>query len=204
MKTHATPAGDQPPHQGIETTSHLRALPRSPEPPGDDLILEQIRETVRRVTAASLQGSTADDALISAEDIAQETMATLHAQRHRKPPDNLLAWALGVARLKLKSALRGSRRRGLPHLLEFEDLADAARTDEQVLELLHYVWLLDQLAPLDRMIVQGRQAGYTSREIARELQHVGYPNMTANNVDQRFYRALKTLRARISADQEAR
>jgi hypothetical protein len=50
------------------------------------------------------------------------------------------------------------------------------------------------------MIVQGRQAGYTSREIARELQHIGYPHMTANNVDQRFYRALKTLR-RITTEQ---
>jgi hypothetical protein len=82
-------------------------------------------------------------------------------------------------------------------------LADAGRSDEQVLELLHYIWLLDHLSPLDRMIVQGRQAGYTSREIARELQHIGYPQMTANNVDQRFFRALKTLRGRITADQDA-
>ena len=127
-------------------------------------------------------------------------MATLHVQRDREPPENLLAWALGVARLKLQAALRRSHRRGLPQPLLFEDLADAARSDEQVLELLHYVWLLDHLSPLDRMIVQGRQAGYTSRELARELQHIGYPHMTANNVDQRFYRALKTLRARIAAE----
>ena len=128
------------------------------------------------------------------------------AVRHRirrGRSQRLLAWALGVARLKLQAALRRSRTRGLPYLpypLVYEDLAEAARSDEQVVELLHYVWLLDHLAPLDRMIVQGRQAGYTSRELARELQHIGYPHMTANNVDQRFYRALKTLRGRIGAE----
>ena len=163
---------------------------------------------MRRVAAASLRASSARDVLISAEDIAQETMATLHVQRDREPPESLLAWALGVARLKLQAALRRSHRRGLPQLLADADLADAdladaARTDGQVLELLHYVWLLDHLSPLDRMIVQGRQAGYTSRELARELQHIGYPHMTANNVDQRFYRALKTLRRRLTADEPA-
>lgn len=162
-----------------------------------------IRETVRRVTAASLRAAAASDVLISAEDIAQETMATLHVQRDREPPESLLAWALGVARLKLQAALRRSHRRGLPAPLAYEDLAGAARSDEQVLELLHYVWLLDHLSPLDRMIVQGRQAGYTSRELARELQHIGYPPMTANNVDQRFYRALKSLRRSITTDQAA-
>lgn len=200
MTTHANSAGDASSPPEHETPDHLRPLDRAATAPGDDVILEQIRETVRRVTAASLSASSASDVLISAEDIAQETMATLHVQRDREPPESLLAWALGVARLKLQAARRRSRHRGLPHPLVLEDLAEAARSDEQVLELLHYVWLLDHLSPLDRMIVQGRQAGYTSRELARELQHIGYPHMTANNVDQRFYRALKTLRARIGAE----
>ena len=200
MTTNANAAHEDSSSPEIETPGHLHALPQTVSAPGDELILEQIRETVRRVTAASLRASFASDVLVSAEDIAQETMATLHVQRDREPPDSLLAWALGVARLKLHAALRRSHRRGLPQPLNFEDLAEGARSDEQVLELLHYVWLLDQLAPLDRMIVQGRQAGYSSRELARELQHIGYPHMTANNVDQRFYRALKTLRARIAAE----
>ncbi|MFN8677539.1 MAG: sigma-70 family RNA polymerase sigma factor [Thermomicrobiales bacterium] len=203
MTTRATPAGDEAPPPEHPEPGHLHALPAPAAPPADDVILEQIRETVRRVTAASLRASSASDALISAEDIAQETMATLHVQRDREPPESLLAWALGVARLKLQAARRRSHRRGLPQPLAYADLADAARSDEQVLELLHYVWLLDQLAPLDRMIVQGRQAGYTSRELARELQHIGYPHLTANNVDQRFYRALKTLRRRLTAEQDA-
>jgi RNA polymerase sigma factor (sigma-70 family) len=200
MTMNAHPTSDDPSDAESETPGHLHPLPRTTAPPGDDLILEQIRETVRRVTAASLRASSASDVLISAEDIAQETMVTLHVQRDREPPESLLAWALGVARLKLQAALRRSRSRGLPLPLLFEDLAEAARSDEHVLELLHYVWLLDHLSPLDRMIVQGRQAGYTSRELARELQHIGYPHMTANNVDQRFYRALKTLRGRIAAE----
>jgi RNA polymerase sigma factor (sigma-70 family) len=200
MTTHANSAGDEASPPEDLKPGRLHSLPQTAAPPGDDLILEQIRETVRRVAAASLRAASASDVLISAEDIAQETMATLHVQRDREPPESLLAWALGVARLKLQAALRRSRRRGLPQPLAYADLADAARSDEQVLELLHYVWLLDHLAPLDRMIVQGRQAGYTSREIARELQHIGYPHMTANNVDQRFYRALKTLR-RITTEQ---
>ena len=202
MRTRANSANDEasPPEQG--TPGHLHPLPQTATPPGDELILEQIRETVRRVTAASLRASSASDVLISAEDIAQETMVTLHVQRDREPPESLLAWALGVARLKLQAALRRSHRRGLPQPLAYADLADPARSDEQVLELLHYVWLLDHLSPLDRMIVQGRQAGYTSRELARELQHIGYPHMTANNVDQRFYRALKTLRRRLAAERD--
>lgn len=200
MTTHATSADDEDDSQTNRPQGRLHALPQATHAPGDELVLEQIRETVRRVTAASLRASATSDVLISAEDIAQETMATLHVQRDREPPESLLAWALGVARLKLQAALRRSHRRGLPQPLVYEDLADAARSDEQVLELLHYVWLLDHLSPLDRMIVQGRQSGYTSRELARELQHIGYPHMTANNVDQRFYRALKTLRARIAAE----
>ena len=204
MTTHAHPAGDSPSAEEGDTPYRLHTLPRVTAGPGDDLILEQIRETVRRVTAASLRAASTGDVLISAEDIAQETMATLHVQRDREPPENPLAWALGVARLKLQAALHRSYRRGLPHLLVFEDVAEAARSDEQVLELLHYVWLLDHLSPLDRMIVQGRQAGFTSRELARELQHIGYPHLTPNNVDQRFYRALKSLRSRISADQDVR
>jgi DNA-directed RNA polymerase specialized sigma24 family protein len=203
MTTDANSAIDDPAPPENETPGHLYPLPRTTTPPGDDLILAQVRETVRRVMAASLRASSDSDVLIGAEDIAQETMATLHVQRDREPPESLLAWALGVARLKLQAALRRSHRRGLPHPLIFADLADAARSDEQVLALLHYVWLLDHLSPLDRMIVQGRQAGYTSRELARELQHIGYPHMTANNVDQRFYRALKTLRGRIATEQAA-
>jgi DNA-directed RNA polymerase specialized sigma24 family protein len=204
MTTHANPASDDAAPPERDAPGHLHPLPSTTTSPADEIILEQIRETVRRVTAASLRASSGGDVLISAEDIAQETMATLHVQRDREPPESLLAWALGVARLKLQAALRHSRRGGLPHPLVYEDLADAARSDEQVLELLHYIWLLDHLAPLDRMIVQGRQAGYTSRELARELQHIGYPQMTANNVDQRFFRALKTLRGRITAEQDAR
>jgi DNA-directed RNA polymerase specialized sigma24 family protein len=200
MTTHANSASDETAPPENLRPGHLHPLPHTAVPPGDDLILAQIRDTVRRVTAASLRASSARDVLISAEDIAQETMATLHVQRDREPPESLLAWALGVARLKLQAALRRSHRRGLPQPLIYADLADAARSDEQVLELLHYVWLLDCLSPLDRMIVQGRQAGYTSRELARELQHIGYPHMTANNVDQRFYRALKTLRGRITTE----
>jgi RNA polymerase sigma factor (sigma-70 family) len=203
MTTRANSAGDETSSPAQVKPGHLHPLPQTALPPGDDLILEQIRETVRRVTAASLRAAAASDVLISAEDIAQETMVTLHVQRDREPPESLLAWALGVARLKLQAALRRSHRRGLPQPLAYEDLAAAARSDEQVLELLHYVWLLDHLSPLDRMIVQGRQAGYTSRELARELQHIGYPHMTVNNVDQRFYRALKTLRHHLTADQAA-
>jgi DNA-directed RNA polymerase specialized sigma24 family protein len=200
MTTYSTPARDDDSPPDSAQQGHLRPLPHTTTSPADDLILEQIRETVRRVTAASLRASAGSDVLISAEDIAQETMATLHVQRDREPPENPLAWALGIARLKLQAALRRSQRRGLPQPLLFDDLADGARSDEQVLDLLHYIWLLDHLSPLDRMIVQGRQAGYTSRELARELRQVGYPHMTPNNVDQRFYRALKTLRARIAAE----
>src|SRR5215218_5232701 len=177
MTTYARSANDEPDASDAHAADPLRALTQPTPSPSDELILAQIRETVRRVTAASLRASSASDVLISAEDIAQETMATLHVQRDREAPESLLAWALGVARLKLQAALRRSRTRGLPLTLIFEDVAEAARTDEQVLELLHYVWLLDHLSPLDRMIVQGRQAGYTSRELARELQHIGYPHM---------------------------
>ena len=165
-------------------------------------MLEQIHETVQRVTAASLRATSSRDVLISAEDIAQETMATLHAQRDREPTENPLAWALGVAKLTLTAALRRSRSRGLPHALLPEALDASTRTDEQIVDLMQYVWLLDHLSTLDRMIVQGRQAGFKSREIAEELRHLGYEHMTANNVDQRFYRALRTLR-RLLAEEGA-
>lgn len=197
MTTHALPVSDDSDASGEAPPAQPHLQHWSSTPSGDDLVLEQIRETVRRVTAASLRAAAASDVLISAEDIAQETMLTLHAQRDREPPESLIAWALGIARLKLQAALRRSRTRGLPHLLVSEDVAESARSDEQVLALLHYVWLLDHLSPLDRMIVQGRQAGYKSREIAQELQRTGYPRMTANNVDQRFYRAVEKLRGCI-------
>lgn len=168
----------------------------------DEVILTQIHETVRRVTAASLRGG-ADDVLISPEDIAQDTLITLHAQRDRQPPEHPLAWAIGVARLTLRAALRRSRTRGLPHALLPEALGagPGSGDPEQIVDLVQYVWLLDQLSALDRMIVQGRQAGFSSREIAQELRHAGYPEMTANNVDQRFYRALKSLRKRLLASE---
>lgn len=200
MTTHARSASDDP-NDADEAGAHrLHPLPPVTPPPSDDLILEQIRETVRRVTAASLRSTTNRDVLISAEDIAQETMATLHVQRDREPPESLLGWALGVARLKLQAALRRSRTRGLPHALLPEALDATTRTDEQIVELMQYVWLLDHLPTLDRMIVQGRQAGFSSREIAEELRHLGYGHMTANNVDQRFYRALKTLRRLVAEE----
>lgn len=200
MTTYARSANEEADASNEEALDRLRPLPELSTPPSDEVILEQIRETVRRVTAASLGTSTSRDVLISAEDIAQETMATLHAQRDREPPASPLAWALGVARLTLQAALRRSRTRGLPHALLPEALDATTRTDEQVVELMHYVWLLDHLSALDRMIVQGRQAGFSSREIAEELRHVGYAHMTASNVDQRFYRALKTLRGQIAAE----
>ncbi|MFT4036852.1 MAG: sigma-70 family RNA polymerase sigma factor [Thermomicrobiales bacterium] len=176
------------------------ALPPETASFSDEVMLAQIHETVRRVTAASLRGA-AGDVLISPEDIAQDTLATLHAQRDRQPPENPLAWAIGVARLTLRAALRRSRTRGLPHALLPEEIgaAPGAGEPEQIVDLVQYVWLLDQLSTLDRMIVQGRQAGFSSREIAGELRHAGYPEMTANNVDQRFYRALKALRTRLLA-----
>ncbi|MCA9877182.1 MAG: sigma-70 family RNA polymerase sigma factor [Thermomicrobiales bacterium] len=182
----------------------LRALPLQPgaqSAPDDELILRQIHETVRRVAAATLRGTTDRDALVSAEDIAQETLVTLHQRGLPGPGVNPVAWALGIARLKCKEALRRSRRAAVHRPLpDMEPASDHA--DDHVVGLMHYVWLLDHLTPLDRMIVSWRQAGYSSREIAQELQRVGWPEMTANNVDQRFYRALRTLRQRLFQDSQ--
>jgi len=167
--------------------------------PYDERILQQILETVQRITAAALRAAPAHDVLISAEDIAQDTVATLHQRDLPAATNQLLAWTIGIAKLKLKEAMRRSRKQvpGVP-------LSDAdhatPNAEEQVLGVMHYVWLLDHLAPMDRMIVEWRQAGYSSREVAQELRRIGYPHMTANNVDQRFFRALKTLRRRLFAD----
>lgn len=185
----------------------LRALPHQPgaqAAPDDELILRQIHETVRRVAAATLRGTTGHDALASAEDIAQETLITLHQRGLPGPGVNPVAWALGIARLKCKEALRRSRRVVAQQPLPEAEFRASEHADDQVVGLMHYVWLLDHLAPLDRMIVSWRQAGYSSREIAQELQQVGWPEMTANNVDQRFYRALRRLRQRVFEDDQGR
>ncbi len=67
MTTHANSASDEPSPPENETPGHLHALPRTASTPGEDLILEQIRETVRRVTAASLRASSAGDVLITGQ-----------------------------------------------------------------------------------------------------------------------------------------
>jgi DNA-directed RNA polymerase specialized sigma24 family protein len=165
--------------------------------PYDEPILQQILETVQRIAAAALRATPTRDVLLSAEDIAQDTMATLHQRGQPAPTVNLLAWTIGIAKLKLKEATRHSRAQVPQVPLHDSDPVAPQETDDQVLGVMHYVWLLDHIAPVDRMIVEWRQAGYTSREIAQELQRIGYSHMTANNVDQRFCRALKTLRAHL-------
>jgi DNA-directed RNA polymerase specialized sigma24 family protein len=167
--------------------------------PADETILRQIRETVQRVAAAALQAAPASDVLLSAEDIAQDAMATLHQRGQPAPTASLLAWTIGIAKFKLKEATRRSRTQVPQVPLPETDRIAVPEADDQVLGLMHYVWLLDHIAPLDRMIVEWRQAGYSSREIAQALRRSGYPQMTANNVDQRFFRALKTLRACLFA-----
>lgn len=163
--------------------------------PYDEPILQQIQETVQRIAAAALRAAPPADVMLSAEDIAQDTMATLHQRGHPTTTTNLLAWTIGIAKLKLKEAMRRSRTQVSQVPFPDDDLIGPGDADDQVIGVMHYVWLLDQIAPMDRMIVEWRQAGYSSREVAQELQRIGYPHMTANNVDQRFYRALKTLRA---------
>ena len=173
-----------------------------PEPsstPYDERILQQILEIVQRIMEADLRAAPAQDVLISAEDIAQDAVATLHQRDRPTAGTLLLAWTVGIARFKLKEATRRSRKQ-VPSVPLSDDAYEAPNTEEQVLGVMHYVWLLDHLAPMDRMIVEWRQGGYSSREVAQELQRIGYPHMTANNVDQRFFRALKTLRRRIFAD----
>jgi DNA-directed RNA polymerase specialized sigma24 family protein len=175
----------------------LHVVPNENRPaPYDEPILQQILEAVQRVADAALRAAPAHDAMVSAEDIAQDTMATLHQRGHPEATINLVAWTIGIAKFKLKEAARRSRQQA-PQVPLLDDDQVVPSTDAQVQSLMHYVWLLDHLAPLDRMIVEWRQAGFSSREVANELQRNGYPHMTANNVDQRFYRALKTLRARI-------
>ncbi|MFN8594519.1 MAG: sigma-70 family RNA polymerase sigma factor [Thermomicrobiales bacterium] len=178
----------------------LDAVKGTDTAPYDDPILRQIQESVQRIAAAALRDAPSSDVLLSAEDIAQDTMATLN-QRGQPATANSLAWAVGIAKFKLKEAMRRSRAQVPQVPLPDEDLIGSGDPDAQVVGIMHYVWLLDQIAPVDRMIVEWRQAGYSSREIAEELQRVGYPQMTANNVDQRFYRALKTLRARLFAEE---
>lgn len=182
----------------------LRAVTGSGTPPPyDDVILQQIRDTVERVTERALWAAPGNDPLISAEDIAQDTIATLHQRGHPAGTPSLVAWAIGIARLKLKEARRRARMRVPQASLLTDDLASSASDpDEQTVGIMHYTWLLDQLTPIDRMIVEWRQAGYSSREIAGMLRDLGYDHMTANNVDQRFYRALKTLRARLFAEED--
>jgi DNA-directed RNA polymerase specialized sigma24 family protein len=179
----------------------LRAVTGSGEPPPyDDVILQQIRETVERVTERALWAAPGGDALISAEDIAQDTIVTLHQRGQPADVPNLVAWAIGIARLKLKEARRYARMHVPQVPLATDDIA-VSDPDEQTVGIMHYTWLLDQLVPIDRMIVEWRQAGYSSREIAEMLSGLGSPHMTANNVDQRFYRALKTLRTRLFAEE---
>jgi len=193
--------------QRVETTDELPA-PSGPArlqtvardtvpPPYDEPILQQILETVQRVTEMALWAVPNHDALVSAEDIAQDTVTTLHQRGHPEAA-SLIAWAVGIAKFKLKEATRRSRTQ-VPQLPLSDHDHQVPSSDEQVLGIMHYVWLLDQIDPLDRMIVEWRQAGFSSREIAQELRGIGYPHMTANNVDQRFFRALKTLRTRIFA-----
>jgi DNA-directed RNA polymerase specialized sigma24 family protein len=183
--------------EGHSRAERLHPVGRSTSAPYDEPILQQIQETVQRIAAAALRSAPASDVMLSAEDIAQDTMATLHQRGHPATTANLLAWTIGIAKLKLKEAMRRSRTQVPQVPLPDEDLIGPADADDQVVGVMHYVWLLDHIAPMDRMIVEWRQAGYSSREVAQELQRIGYPHMTANNVDQRFYRALKTLRARL-------
>lgn len=173
----------------------LRPVSRATSAPYDEPILQQILDTVQRVAAAALRSEPAHDVLLSAEDIAQDTLATLHQRGSPPLTTNLLAWTIGIAKLKLKEATRRSRAQVAQVPLPDGDLIGPSDADEQVIGVMHYVWLLDHITPMDRMIVEWRQAGYSSREVALELRQIGYPHMTANNVDQRFYRALKTLRA---------
>ena len=193
--------------QRVETTDELPAPSGPPRlqtvardtvpPPYDEPILQQILETVQRVTETALWAVPNHDALVSAEDIAQDTVTTLHQRGHPEAA-SLIAWAVGIAKFKLKEATRRSRTQ-VPQIPLSDHDHQVPSSDEQVLGIMHYVWLLDQIDPLDRMIVEWRQAGFSSREIAQELRGIGYPQMTANNVDQRFFRALKTLRTRIFA-----
>ena len=150
---------------------------------------------MQRIAAAALRSAPASDVMVSAEDIAQDTMATLHQRGHPATTANLLAWTIGIAKLKLKEARRRAHTQVPQVSLSHGDPIGPGDAEDQAIGVMHYVWLLDHLAPVDRMIVEWRQAGFSSREIAQELQRIGYPQMTANNVDQRFYRALKALRA---------
>lgn len=189
---------------GEQLRGRLRALPRdNAAAPYDEPILQQILDTVQRVADAALRAAPVHDAAVSAEDIAQEAMATLHRRGHPEATSNLLAWTIGIAKLKLKEAARRSRQQAPRVPLRDDDRHALPSADVQVEGIMHYVWLLDHLRPLDRMIVEWRQAGFSSREVANQLQHTGYPHMTANNVDQRFFRALKTLRACIFAAEDA-
>src|SRR5215212_12017567 len=188
-------------NSGEHRRERLRALPNANRPaPYDEPILQQILETVQRVADAALRAAPTHDAMVSAEDIAQDAMTTLHQRGYPDATANLLAWTIGIAKFKLKEATRRSRQQ-VPQVPLRDDDQLVPSADAQVQSVMHNVWLLDHLAPLDRMIVEWRQAGFSSREVAQELQCIGYPDMTANNVDQRFYRALKTLRTRIFAAQ---
>lgn len=163
--------------------------------PYDEPILQEILETVQRLAESSMWASPIHDAMVSDEDIAQDTAATLLQRGHPETITSLTAWAIGIAKFKLKEAARRARKR-VPQI-PLDEEHPGPGTEEHVVAVTHYVWLLDHIAPLDRMIVEWKQAGFSSREIAHELQRIGYPTMTANNVDQRFFRALKTLRTRI-------
>lgn len=169
--------------------------------PYDEPILQEILETVQRLAEASMWAAPIHDAMVSDEDIAQDTAATLLQRGHPETVTSLTAWAIGIAKFKIREAARCARKR-VPHVPLADDLHGPG-TEEAVVAVTHYVWLLDQIAPMDRMIVEWRQAGFSSREVAQELQRIGYPHMTANNVDQRFFRALKTLRSRIFQDEES-
>lgn len=181
---------------------NLRAIAHdTAQAPYDEPILRQILETVERVAEAALRTTPTHDALLSAEDIAQDSVATLHQRGQPDATVNPTAWTIGIAKFKLKEATRRSRRQA-PLVPLRDDTPVAPSSEEQVLGVMHYVWLLDHIEPMDRMIVEWRQAGFSSREVALELRRIGYPHMTANNVDQRFFRALKTLRTLLFAEDE--
>lgn len=50
MTTHVHPASDSPSAGAADIPGHLHAMPMATTGPGDALIQEQIRETVRRET----------------------------------------------------------------------------------------------------------------------------------------------------------
>lgn len=144
---------------------------------------------VRRVAGRKL----AETAVVSPEDIVQETLLAIHTKRHTwRPAEPILPWLLTIARYKVIDAYR---RRGTRVFVNVDDVAEllaapdvpAADASDRTLERA-----LGDLSDGQQRVV--RSIGVDGRSISETAQELG---MKETAVRVAFHRGLTAIAAKF-------